>query len=171
MMYEKSFVFCTLRKSFLAHVLLQPQRRCSLAGWGRAAEWGRVCTPAMYGCWWVFLAPLFFLFVQCIFFSSCLQDTVTHISIQARDSARGVWGARVHGQRWPNFNRLMTDAASLSSYFKIYELSSALELLQWGSQGFLSVVEAIPEPSSGVKGAWVFLRKLVVVGEAVHVKS
>lgn len=117
-----------------------------------------------------FLGASFFPVCSMYIFSSCLQDTVTHISIWARDSARGVWGARVHGQRWPNFNRLMTDAASLSSYFKIDEVSRALELLQCGSQA-LSVVKAIPEPSSGVKGAWGCLRKLAVVGEAEHVKS
>lgn len=68
-----------------------------------------------------FFMSLFFPVLLMYIFSSCLQVTVTHISVRARDSARGLWGGRAHGWRWPNFSRLMSNASSLFSHFKIYE--------------------------------------------------
>lgn len=55
------------------------------------------------------LCPVFPVCLMYIF-SSCLQDTVTHISGLARDKARGAWGRRTPVQKWPNFSRLMSDA-------------------------------------------------------------
>lgn len=45
---------------------------------------------------------------------------MTHIAVQSRDNARGVWRERAPGQRWLSFGRLMFDAVSLSSDFLIY---------------------------------------------------
>lgn len=110
-----------MRKPLLALILLRSQHSYRMAGWGRAFEWEEVCTPAMCGCWWLFLYASFSPILLMYIFSSCLQDTVTHISIWARDSARGLWGGRAQGWRWPNFSRLMYNASFLFSYFKIYE--------------------------------------------------
>lgn len=71
---RKGSVFPTLRKPFFAYVLLWPQHHYRMLGWGRDTEWRRACTPAMYGCWWVFLCASFFpVCLMCIFSPSAFR--------------------------------------------------------------------------------------------------
>lgn len=117
MKHSKSFVLYTLRKPFFVHVLLWPQQHYRMGGWGKAVEWGRVSTPAMYGCWCVFLwasfVPVCFIYT----FLPPSENSDTHFRGTSGHSARSVWGGRAPGQRWSIFQRLMSNAASLSSYF------------------------------------------------------
>lgn len=92
-MLKKNFVFCTPRKPLFTHALATLQDVML----GSAVEWGRVCTPATYNCWWVFLhvfLPVCLMYI----FSFCLQDTVTHISVLAKDNAVGVWEEDASGK-------------------------------------------------------------------------
>lgn len=74
--------------------------------WGGLLK-GGVCTPAMHGCWWVFLGVSFVpVCLRCIFLQPSGHSD-THFCDISGHSARRMWTGTGPGQRQLIFHKLM----------------------------------------------------------------